>query len=59
VDSARLVDVLWLLNDSQQGIAVVTKMLWTGHNAVEYRYTVNHQEYKGECSRNWREAKVR
>jgi hypothetical protein len=31
----------WILADGEQGTAVVTKVLWTGHNAVAYRYRVN------------------
>jgi hypothetical protein len=37
-------------------MAVVTKELWTGHNAVEYRYTVNRTHYTGRSGRNYRIA---
>ncbi|PYU33229.1 MAG: hypothetical protein DMG31_09365 [Acidobacteria bacterium] len=47
----------WLRKDGQQGIAVVTKELWTGHDSVAYRYTVNEKEYAGQSMRNWREQK--
>jgi hypothetical protein len=46
----------WLLQDGQQGMAVVTHELWSGHNAVGYRYMVNQQEYVGKSGRNWQEA---
>jgi hypothetical protein len=42
----------WLIKDGQQGVAVVTKVLWTGHNAVAYRYSVNRKEYTGKDARN-------
>jgi hypothetical protein len=44
----------WLLKDGKQGMAVVTKELWSGHNAVAYRYTVNYIEYAGQSGRNYR-----
>ena len=30
----------WLLRDAQKGTAVVTKELWSGHNAVGYKYAL-------------------
>jgi len=42
----------WVMNDGQQGMAIVTSVLWTGHNAVAYRYSVNQHDYTGEDSRN-------
>jgi hypothetical protein len=47
----------WLLKDGQQGMAVVTHELWSGHNAVGYKYTVNQNEYTGKSGRNWQEEK--
>jgi hypothetical protein len=47
----------WLLKDSQQGMAVVTHELWSGHNAVGYKYTVNQKDYVGKSGRNWQEEK--
>ena len=44
----------WLMKDGQQGMAVVTRELWTGHNAVDYRYTVNQKQYTGKSGRNYR-----
>ncbi len=44
----------WLLQDGQQGMAIVTNELWSGHNAVGYRYTVNEKEYTGRSGRNWK-----
>jgi hypothetical protein len=37
----------------------VTKDLWTGHNGVAYRYTVNHNEYTGKRMRNYRDPRYR
>jgi hypothetical protein len=42
----------WILKDGQQGTAIVTKVLWTGHNAVAYKYQFNQTEYEGEGARN-------
>jgi hypothetical protein len=47
----------WLLGDCQEGMAVVTKESWAGHNTVVYRYTVNKKEYFGSSMRNWRQPK--
>ena len=38
----------WLTRDAQQGVAAITKVLWTGHSGVAYRYRVNQREYRGE-----------
>lgn len=48
----------WLLNDAQQGSAVVTKELWSGHNAVGYEYLVGDKEYSGRSGRNWKNQKM-
>lgn len=42
----------WLLTDSQQGMATVTKKHWGGHGQVVYKYVVNQKEYVGTSSRN-------
>jgi hypothetical protein len=42
----------WLLRDGQQGIAVVTSEVWSGHDAVNYEYTVGQTEYVGQSGRN-------
>jgi len=47
----------WLLKDAQQGMAVVTKELWSGHNEVGYRYAVGQHEYTGRSYRNWQDSK--
>jgi hypothetical protein len=47
----------WLRKDGREGIAIVTHPLWTGHNAVAYRYTVNGKEYTGESGRNYRDPR--
>ncbi len=48
----------WLLTDAQKGTAVVTKELWSGHNAVGYRYVVDQRQYTGHDARNWQIARV-
>jgi hypothetical protein len=47
----------WILKDGQQGIAVVTKVPWTGHKAVAYRYRVNQRDYTGEDARSWQDPR--
>ena len=47
----------WLLKDAQEGTAIVTKELWTGHNVVRYRYRVNQKEYTGQDFRSWQDPK--
>jgi hypothetical protein len=47
----------WLLKDGQPGAAIVTKELWSGHDAVGYKYSVNQKEYTGRSIRNWQEPK--
>ncbi len=47
----------WLLKDGHEGMAIVTYPLWTGHNAVAYRYTVNGKEYTGKSGRNYRDPR--
>ena len=47
----------WLVKDAQEGTAIVTKELWTGHNVVQYRYRVNQKEYTGQDRRNWQDPK--
>ncbi|HEV2194422.1 MAG TPA: hypothetical protein VGR55_02515 [Candidatus Acidoferrum sp.] len=42
----------WLVKDAQEGTAIVTKELWTGHNVVQYRYRVNQKEYTGQDRRS-------
>ena len=37
----------WLMSDGQQGMAIVTKVRWTGHGGVAYQYGVNQVEYTG------------
>ncbi|HYL86392.1 MAG TPA: hypothetical protein VE263_19365 [Candidatus Angelobacter sp.] len=37
----------WLVKDGQQGTAVVTRVLWTGHRGVAYQYRANQVEYTG------------
>jgi hypothetical protein len=49
----------WLMKDAQEGIAIVTKDLWTGHNGVAYRYAVNHKEYTGKGMRNYQDPRYR
>jgi hypothetical protein len=47
----------WLLKDGQQGVAVVTKVLWSGHNAVAYGYSVRGEKHQGQDSRNWKDPR--
>jgi hypothetical protein len=47
----------WLLQDTQQGMAVVTRELPSGHNWVAYKYTVAGNEYTGESARSWRDRR--
>ena len=49
----------WLLKDGQKGKAVITKVLWSGHNGVAYRYRANQKEYTGEGARNYEDPKFR
>jgi len=42
----------WLLKDGRQGMAVITRDLWTGHRGVAYRYQVNQRQYTGKGRRN-------
>jgi len=43
------------LRDAQKGTAIVTKELWSGHNAVGYRYVVDQKQYSGHSGRNWQD----
>ena len=47
----------WLLEDGQQGVAVLTEKYWGGHDQVVYRYVANDQHYTGVSVRNWKDAK--
>ena len=49
----------WLLKDGQKGKAVITKVLWSGHDGVAYRYRANQKEYTGEGARNYEDPKFR
>jgi hypothetical protein len=49
----------WLLKDGRESMAVVTYPLWTGHNAVAYRYTVDGKAYTGKSGRNYRDPRYR
>jgi len=46
-----------LTKDGQQGVAVVTKVLGTGHNAVASGYRVNQSGYTVEDARSWQNPK--
>lgn len=48
----------WLTKDAQQGKAVVTRVLWTGHNGVAYRYRVNQNEYTGKDAAKYNQVIV-
>jgi hypothetical protein len=47
----------WLLNDAQKGTAIITRELWSGHNAVGYRYVVDQSQYSGRSGRTWQDPK--
>lgn len=47
----------WLLRDARQGSAIVTKELWSGHNAVGYKYFVAQEQYSGHSGRNSKDQK--
>lgn len=47
----------WLIRDGQQGVAVVTKEHWAGHDVVIYRYQVNQKTYTGQDSRSYQKPK--
>ena len=47
----------WLLRDGQEGTAIVIKELWTGHDVVRYRYSVNQKDYTGQDYRSWQDPK--
>lgn len=42
----------WLVKDGQEGIAVVTKEHWAGHNVVIYQYRVGQKVYGGDDRRS-------
>lgn len=44
----------WLLIDARQGTATVTHEMWSGHDAVAYKYIVDQKEYAGHSSRDWK-----
>jgi hypothetical protein len=43
----------WLVKDGQEGVAIITKEHWAGHDVVVYRYRVNQQEYTGQDFRSY------
>jgi hypothetical protein len=47
----------WLLRDGKQGVAVVVKDDWAGHNEVDYRYRVDQKVYTGQDARSWQNPK--
>ena len=49
----------WLLKDAQKDTALVTKELWSGHNAVGYKYVVNGRQYASHGGRSWDDPKYR
>jgi hypothetical protein len=49
----------WLLRDGKRGKAVITEVLWTGHDGVAYRYRVNGKEYAGKGGRNHEDPRYR
>ena len=49
----------WLLKDSQKGLATITGEHWSGHNSVDYQYTVNGKEYTSHSARNGDDPKYK
>ena len=47
----------WLLQDAQKGTAIITGDLWSGHDAVGYRYVVGQNQYDGRSSRDWQDKR--
>ena len=47
----------WLVNDGQEGMAVITKEHWGGHGVVVYRYRVGQNVYTGQDRRSWQSPK--
>ena len=47
----------WLHKDARQSVAEVTGEVWTGHNSVNYRYTVDTKEYTGSSGRSYRDPR--
>ena len=47
----------WLERDAKQSKAEVTRVLWTGHDTVAYRYTVDGKEYTGAGGRSYRDSR--
>jgi len=47
----------WLLEDSQQAVAIVSKEHWSGHKLVVYQYVVNGKQYTGTSFRNWEDPR--
>jgi hypothetical protein len=47
----------WLIKDAQKATALVTNEHWSGHNSVDYEYTVGQKRYTGHSARNPKDAK--
>jgi hypothetical protein len=47
----------WLLTDSREGVATITKELWSGHGQVGYTYAVDQSSYTGKSTRNWQDER--
>lgn len=47
----------WLVKDGQQGVAVITKEHWAGHNVVVYQYRVGQNVYTGQDRRSLQNPK--
>jgi hypothetical protein len=58
VEPARQVwQYYWLVKDGQQGVAVITKEHWSGHDIVVYRYRVAQREYTGQDFRSYQDPR--
>jgi len=47
----------WLMIDSKQGMATITKPSWGGHDMYDYQYVVDRKEYTGVSDRDWQSLK--
>lgn len=47
----------WLHKDAKQGVAEITNELWTGHNSVAYRYSVDGKQFDGSSGRSYRDPR--
>jgi hypothetical protein len=49
----------WILNDGRQGMAIITKEDWGGHDRFDYRYSVESKEFTGVSDKDWKDEKYK